>query len=129
MKSGCPSIGDFPSTPVGEEAEYRCSKNYWMYGKVRRLCTEHEGMAVWGEPRGYCKSSLMLVVVVVLAALILCAVVITWCVNESMNRRMNVYQLPNGEYEMEEVGEKENMEAGEKEETERVRVRPAMKLV
>lgn len=129
VKSGCPSIGDFPSTPVGEEAEYRCSKNYWMYGKVRRLCTEHEGMAVWGEPRGYCKSSVMLVVVVVLAALILCAVVITWCVNESMNRRMNVYQLPNGEYEMEEVGEKENMEAGEKEETERVRVRPAMKLV
>lgn len=127
IKSGCPSIGDFPSTPVGEVAEYRCSKNYWMYGKVRRRCVDVEGMAVWEQPQGYCKSSVVLVVIVVLGALICCAVIITWCVNESMNRRMNVYQLPNGEYEMEEVGE-EKEEVGEEKE-ERVHVRPAMKLV
>lgn len=133
VKNGCPDIGDFPATPVGEVAVYRCSKSYWLYGKVKRLCTESEGMAVWGEPQGYCKSSVVLVIMALLFGLICCAVMITWCVSETVNRRMNVYQLPNGEYEMEEIqvpAENETeVEAPSEGETSRIRMRPAMKLV
>ena len=122
VRSGCPSIGDFPSTPVGEEASYRCTQNMWMYGTVKRRCEENDGIPVWSEPQGYCKNTVVLLIMVLLFCVILFAILITWCISESMNRRMNVYQLPNGEIEMEEIDASE--EAVQQQST-----RPRKKLI
>ena len=137
--SGCPSIGDFPSTPIGEEAIYHCSHNMWMYGKVKRVCEERDGIAVWGAPKGYCKNSVVLLIMVLLILIIVFAIITTWCISESINRRMNVYQLPNGEIELEEISEESEVEIEEEEEvvprgpkgttTGPIRRRPRKKLI
>ncbi|KNB41682.1 hypothetical protein JH06_4854 [Blastocystis sp. subtype 4] len=142
VRSGCADITDFAATPVGQTETYYCSRVNGMYGKVKRTCTEVDGLPVWGAPVGYCKSVASALILAVLLLIIVSIVLAAWCISETVSRRMNVYQLPNGEYELEEVEDTEGEEMeGEMEEVEegkestvrqrrtRVRARPQMKLI
>lgn len=135
VRSGCADITDFAATPVGQTETYYCSRNNGMFGTVKRTCMEVNGLPVWGAPVGYCKSVASALILAVLLLIIVSAVVASWCISETLSRRMNVYQLPNGEYELEEVEEEEMEEESTGEESTvrqrptRVRAKPQMKLI
>ena len=122
IQSGCPAIGDFPATPIGKEAVYNCGSDFWVLGSVRRRCEEENGMPVWGAPQGYCQNGVLIVVTIVLGALIIVTVVLICYLSTSVSKNIEVYELPNGEYELEDTSQKE----GEKTV---VRTRARMKLI
>ena len=122
IQSGCPAIGDFPATSVGQEAVYNCGSNYWVLGTVRRRCEEKNGVPMWGSPQGYCQNGALILVTVILGALIIVTIVLICYLSTSVSRHIEVYELPNGEYELEDTTQKE----GEKTV---VRTRARMKLI
>ena len=93
-----------------------------MLGSVRRRCEEENGMPVWGAPQGYCQNGVLIVVTIVLGALIIVTVVLICYLSTSVSKNIEVYELPNGEYELEDTTQKE----GEKTV---VRTRARMKLI
>ena len=110
IKAGCMDISDFPATSVGSTEVYYCSRKTGMYGKVYRTCMEVDGVPIWSAPDGNCKSIFTSIIFVGMLLLILVAIVGTWVISESMNQQYNIYELPNGEYEMEEIGEDDGEE-------------------
>lgn len=114
VKSGCVDISDFPATSVGSTEVYYCSRKSGMYGRIYRTCLEVDGVPTWSAPEGSCKNVFTTVMFIIMFMLILAAIVGTWTYSESVNQHVQVYELPNGEYELEEMyGEEEEEEEEE----------------
>lgn len=122
VRSGCPAIGDFPATAIGQEAVSNCGSNFWILGRVKRLCEMKDGMPTWGAPQGYCQNGLLILVTIILGALIVVTFSLLCYLSTSVSQHMDVYELPNGEFELEDTTQKE----GEKKV---VRTRPRMKFI
>ena len=124
VQSGCPSISDFPATPVGQEAVYYCGSSFWMLGSVRRRCEDIDGIPTWSLPDGYCQNGALVTLLFIFGAVIVLIFIGVCYMSNSVSRHTKVYELDNGEYELEEFDPNSKEEP-----TQVVRTRPRMKLI
>ena len=69
-KGHCVSEGNFPTTEVGEEAEFDCALLGNFVGSQKRICTLGATDGEWGRVSGMCVSVVTLIVIIVLAIIV-----------------------------------------------------------